>query len=81
MKAYDDPLFAEEETKKYEAEESKIEDGQKIMNGAAVKYEAKGGSPIIGEGLRVGLTGRNRLAYERARMERLSMEFPFLLSY
>ena len=46
------------------------------MNDAATKYEAKGGSPIVGEGLRVGLTGRNRVAYERARMERLSLEFP-----
>ena len=31
------------------------------MNDAATKYEANGGSPIIGEGLRVGLTGRNRV--------------------
>ena len=76
----DDPIYAEEETKKFDAEEAKIEDGQKIMNDAATKYEANGGSPIIGEGLRVGLTGRNRVAYERARMERLSMSFPLLCS-
>ena len=43
------------------------------MNDAATKYEASGGSPIVGEGLRVGLTGRNRVAYERARMERLAV--------
>ena len=76
MKAWDDPLYADEETKKYDVEEGKIEEGQMIMNDAATKYEASGGSPIVGEGLRVGLTGRNRLAYERARMERLSYEFP-----
>ena len=76
MKAWNDPLYADEETKKYDVEEAKIEDGQKIMNDAATKYEASGGSPIVGEGLRVGLTGRNRVAYERARMERLSLEFP-----
>ena len=35
-----------------------------------------GGSPIVGEGLRTQFTGRNRVAYERARMERLSYEFP-----
>ena len=76
MKAWDDPLYADEETEKYDVEEGKIEEGQMIMNDAATKYEATGGSPIVGEGLRVGLTGRNRLAYERARMERLSYEFP-----
>jgi len=37
---------------------------------------ANGGSPIVGEQLRTSFTGRNRLAYERARMERLSYEFP-----
>jgi len=74
--AWIDPLYAEEETSKFEAEESKVEKGQTIMNEAASTYESKGGSPIVGEQLRTGFTGRNRLAYERARMERLSYEFP-----
>ena len=46
------------------------------MNDSATKYEAKGGSPIIGEGLRTGFTGRYRVKYEQARMERLAVEFP-----
>ena len=48
MKAWDDPLYADEETKKYDVEEGKIEEGQMIMNDAATKYEASGGSPIVG---------------------------------
>ena len=76
MQAWADPIYAEKETEAYDAEESKIEEGQGIMDNAAVKYEEDGGSPIIGEQLRTSFTGRNRLAYERARMERLSYEFP-----
>ena len=38
----------------------------------AVKYEQNGGSPIVGERLRTSFTGRNRIAYERARMENLA---------
>ena len=59
MLAWDDPIYAEEETQKFEEEEVKIEEGQQIMDDAAVKYEANGGSPIVGEELRVSLTGRN----------------------
>jgi hypothetical protein len=76
QQAWIDPIYAEKETQQFEQDESKIEEGQTIMNEAAVKYEANGGSPIIGEGLRTQFTGRNRVAYERARMERLSYEFP-----
>ena len=76
QQAWIDPIYAEQETEKFEQDESKIEEGQTIMNEAAVKYEANGGSPVIGEALRTQFTGRNRVAYERARMERLSYEFP-----
>ena len=74
--AWIDPIYAEEQTQQFETEEAKIEEGQGIMDQAAVKYEAEGGSPVIGEALRTQFTGRNRVAYERARMERLSYEFP-----
>ena len=76
QQAWIDPIYAEKETEQFEQDESKIEEGQTIMDEAAVKYEANGGSPIIGEELRTQFTGRNRVAYERARMERLSYEFP-----
>ena len=56
-----------DEDQKFEVEEAKI-NGQKSWMTAAVKYEANGGSPIIGEELRK-VTGRNRVNQERARME------------
>ena len=76
QQAWIDPIYAEKETQQFEQDEAKIEEGQGIMDQAAVKYEANGGSPVIGEALRTQFTGRNRVAYERARMERLSYEFP-----
>ena len=76
MAGYMDEPFAEQQTAEYEAEEAKIEEGQSIMDKAAVKYEEGGGSPIVGEQLRTQFTGRNLVAYQVARAQRLGEEWP-----
>ena len=62
LAGYMDEPFAEQKTAEFEAEEAKIDKGQTIMDEAAVKYEAGGGSPIVGEQLRTQFTGRNLVA-------------------
>ena len=70
------PDQAEQATQEFEQQESAIEKGQGVMDQAAVKYEENGGSPIVGEALRTQFTGRDRVAFETARMQRLSYDFP-----
>ena len=73
MLAYDDELYANGETTKFEKEETNVQEGQSIVEGAAAQYEADGGSPIAGERIR-SLTGNDKFAYERTRLSLLSAE-------
>ena len=75
MLAYDDELYANGETTKFEKEEATVQKGQSILEGATAEYEASGGSPIAGERLR-SLSGNDRIAYERTRLSLLSAEYP-----
>ena len=76
MQAWADPMTFKTEIDQFEEGEATLKEGQKIADKAAVDYESKGGSPIIGERLRTGFTGLPQLAYEKARMQRAALEYP-----